>query len=308
MTRFDPEGGPFLNAHCHLELGHLRGKVLLPAGTGFVPWLQQIVTLKRTTDPAPSTEAARQGLARLRETGTTALLDIMSLGTSEGPLREAHGAGMQVLGFRELIAFESGQAADAVARTMELAAPGFPVGLSPHAPYTTSPALLREAARAARAARMPLCIHAAETAEEGEFLRHGTGPLRDFLDGALPEDWTPPGLGPIELLYECGCLGPGTLLVHVNHATGRELRLLAETGTRAVVCPGTHTWFGRGEFPLRRLMEAGVDVYLGTDSLASNENLDMAREIRLAVELTPGVDPMKIARLADAGRAGVFFG
>jgi len=68
-------------------------------------------------------------------------------------------------------------------------------------------------------------------------------------------------------------------------------RLLQESGTRAVVCPGTHVYFDRGEFPLRRLLEAGVPTYLGTDSLASNESLDMNREIDLACFGVGAYDP-----------------
>ena len=301
MSPFDPEAGPFLNAHCHLELGHLRGAV--PAGIDFVSWLEHIVSLKRESSPAASTGAAREGIGRLRQTGTAALFDIVSMYSSVEPLEEARRAGMNVLAFREMVEPEPQQAGDALVRTCGYRMEGLPWGLSPHAPYTVSGRLLQLTAEEARRKGRWLCIHAAETGEEVEMLVHGRGPLREFLQQFLPAEWKTPGMRPVEYLYECGCLGPRTLLAHVNHASGGELELLRQTGTAVVVCPGTHCWFGRGEFPLHRLLEAGVRVYLGTDSLASNEDLDMRREVRLAAELTPGVDPARIVALADARRA-----
>jgi len=179
-------------------------------------------------------------------------------------------------------------------------------GLSPHAPYTTSPALLREAWHQAWRNHEFLCIHAAETPEETEMLLHGRGPLHDFLADmrVLPKNWKAPGLRPIPYLEQCGVLGAHTLLVHVNDATDEDLRILHHTQTHVVVCPGTHAYFGRGEFPLARLLSHGVRVLLGTDSLASNADLDMAREVRLATEFCPEIHPQMIEDLALIGHAG----
>lgn len=299
----------FFNAHCHLELGFLRG--VIPPGLPFADWLREVVRHKRTARREDSAAAVAAGLFELRESGTQALLDIDSLGTAPGPLRAVQ---MPAISFTEMIALDPAGAGSALAYARKRQefegplAPGQAFGLSPHAPYTTTPDLIRAAVAAAHETGQFLCIHAAETPEETELLVHGTGPLHAFLHDmkALPDNWQPPGMRPIAILHACGALGPHTLLAHANDIDDDEVRLLAETGTRVVVCPGTHVYFQRGPFPLERLVEAGVSVYLGTDSLASNESLSMAREVELATGLAPGLSPAVIVGLADARRARDF--
>lgn len=299
------------NAHCHLELSALAGR--LPPGLPFVEWLERLVPLKRQTDPLLLRKAAHDGLARLRETGTTVLADIVSLGITPDILPHADAAPFRSLLFCEIIEFQpdAGEAAvrDAIGSQQQQcggAVESAP-GLSPHAPYTTSEPLLRAAARESRRLGQWLCIHAAEDPAERRMFLHGRGPLRDFLAPHLPPTWNAPAMGPIHWLDHCGCLGPRTLLVHCNDIDDRDIRLLARRGCSVVVCPGTHVYFGRGRFPLGSLIEAGIPVYLGTDSLASNEDLDMEREIKLARALSPGVEEDRIRALAHEDRALPFF-
>lgn len=300
----------YFNAHCHLELGWLRGRI--PPGLPFCDWLARVVAEKRLVDPAESAASAAHGLEELRRTGTTAVADVLSLDTSAAALAGAQD--MVRVAFMELIEFAESRADAAVARGLDRGSSwgggrSPTVGLSPHAPYTTTGALLRGAAREAKVRGQWLCIHAAETPEETELLERGTGPMRELLARPIAESgWAPPLMRPIAWLDACGVLGPRTLLVHLNDATDEELRLIAARGCSAVVCPGTHVYFGRGEFPLGRLLEAGIRTYLGTDSLASNEALDMGREVRLAAELSPGLAVDRIRELAEARRVADFAG
>ncbi|MCC7393207.1 amidohydrolase family protein [Candidatus Sumerlaeota bacterium] len=301
----------YLNAHCHLELSLLKGAIR--PGLPFVEWLEKIVALKRAAKPDDLLVAARAAMQRLHETGTRVLWDIDSLGIVPHMVQQAETTPLPLQSltiFRELIRFDPVDAAAIV----EVSAKYLPdpcdvvnteveYGLSPHAPYTTSRALLQSVAGIAIGRRFPVCIHAAETAEENEMLEKGTGPLRDFLNPFLPKDWKAPGKRTMEYLDDCRCLNERTLLVHCNDVTDDEIALIAKRGASVVVCPGTHVYFGRGEFPLARLMSAGVNVLLGTDSLASNEDLDMAREIRLARELAPSVPIGSIEKLAVIGQA-----
>lgn len=294
----------WLNAHCHLELSHLAGAI--PPGLPFVEWLGRLVPLKRASRPDVSAAAARRAIARMRATGTTAVVDLLSLDTSAAPLAEAAADAMQVGAYYEILDFSEAAATDAVdravARSAQSLVAGIRVGLGPHAPYSTTAPLLRAAASAAARSGQWLCIHAAETAEETLMMTEGRGPLRDFLAAVLPMGWQPPRMRPIEWLDACGCLSPRTLLVHCNDLNEDDVRRIAARGASVVVCPGSHVYFARGEFPLARLLAAGVPVYLGTDSLASNEDLDMEREVRLAIELAPGVPPDTIRALALADR------
>lgn len=299
----------YFNAHCHLELGWLRG--VLPQGVPFCDWLRLLVPRKRAVDPAVSAASALLGIEELRRTGTVAIGDIVAMDTSVAGLALEHQ--MERILFREMIRFEEDQGATAVAEALKRQedAPAQPAklvhALSPHAPYSTTGALLRTAAAEAFARGQWLCIHAAETPEETEFMLHGTGPFAEYLAEVVERTgWRIPHQSSIEWLDANGALGPGTLLAHCNEVTDSDIALIVERGARVVVCPGTHVFFRRGAFPLERLVRAGVTCYLGTDSLASNEALDMAREVRLAQELSPGLDAQFVESLASADRAAEF--
>lgn len=287
----------------------MRGTVI--PGTGFVDWLAEVVRQKRAAPPEYSAAAVAAGLNEMRSTGTRAFLDVDSLRASPDLVRAFPMPGIV---FSELIAFDPARANSAVHGALDYQqetgalGEGQSFGLSPHAPYTTTRELLAQAKAAATALDMWLCIHAAETVEETEMLLHGRGPLYDFLHdaGVLAANWRAPGMRPIEYLADCGVLGPRTLLVHVNEAMDWELELVRDSGSRVVVCPGTHVFFGRGAFPLARLGEMGIRVYLGTDSLASNISLDMGREVDLACELCPAVGRDRIEAIADVSAARDF--
>lgn len=302
----------WFNAHCHLELSHLKGR--LRVNRPFPEWLQDIVRLKSASTEEESARGAAEGLARLRATGTVALGDILSMDTAQAPILEAvRGGWMQAVLFREVAGFHPNEAEMRLdgARLRQRTAGELPVGawhgLSPHAPYTVVAELFRLAVASTRARGEWLCIHAAEVAEETEMILHGRGAMMDFLHRWLHPSWKAPGLRPIEWLQELGCLGPRTLLAHCNDVTDGDLAIIRKSGASVVVCPGTHVYFGRGPFPLERLLAAGIPTFLGTDSLASNEDLDMAREVELAFELCGRRVPREtIAGLASADRAARF--
>jgi cytosine/adenosine deaminase-related metal-dependent hydrolase len=302
----------YFNAHCHLELSHLCGAI--PAGLPFVEWLRRLMPLKRATTAEESRAAAARALERMRDTGTTVLGDVLSLCTSEESIR-AHmrsNPRFRAIFFWEMIEFGEAAGAASVGRCFARQGQCGPLpahsvhGISPHAPYTTTGTLLRASAAVARMRGQWLCIHAAETREETELLLRGTGPMRELLAGVLTHEWKPPAMRPIAWLDACDCLGPRTLLVHCNDINQEDIRRIRARGASVVVCPGSHVYFARGEFPLARLLHAGVPVFLGTDSLASNDDVDMEREISLAAKLSPGVPRGTVAAIASADRAAAF--
>jgi cytosine/adenosine deaminase-related metal-dependent hydrolase len=92
-------------------------------------------------------------------------------------------------------------------------------------------------------------------------------------------------------------------LVHGNHPQPGEPARIALAGAVVVHCPGSHAWFERASFPLERYRRAGVPVALGTDSLASNEDLDLGREMRLSMESFPGLGPLAAWAMATESGA-----
>jgi cytosine/adenosine deaminase-related metal-dependent hydrolase len=153
-------------------------------------------------------------------------------------------------------------------------------GLSPHAPYTASVDLYRLARMAGEEHGMLTTTHIAESVEEHEMFTHGRGPLFDFL-AEMGRDNSDCGHGSaLSHLVEHGVIGKRCLIAHLNYVQDYDYDLVVGAGASVVHCPKCHTYFGHAPFPLKALRERGVTVCLGTDSLASNNSLDLRSEMR----------------------------
>ncbi len=300
-----------VNAHTHLELCWMRSE-RLPRGD-FMAWLAGMIG-RRTPTPGEIETAIGAGIGELRACGTALVGDVGNRPLSP-PRLEAAGLGgrffLEVLGERPggpSLPFE--EACRLLDTLAAAAVPGavpplVRASVVPHAPHTVPRSLLRRIAERARKRGDTVSVHAAESAAEDEFLRRGTGPFRALMEllGTLPGDWAPPGRSPIELLDEAGLLGPGTLAVHCVHATRDDARLLAARGATAVLCPRSNTSIGVGAAPVGMLLGEGVRLALGTDSHASNDDLDLLSELAALRSLAPALPPTALARAATLGGA-----
>lgn len=261
-----------VNAHAHLELSGLEGR--LERGGSFGAWVQRLLALREERGALGRASDARAGALRCLRSGTAAVGDVDTTGAAESGLR---GVRLRVRVFRELLdAQDPARTAACIARA-RAAAPRsrrLKVGLAAHAPFSASPALLAALAREAERRALPVSVHWSETRAELDWLAAGRGPLAALL-GPSPRR---SGLG---LLESAGLLRPGLVLVHGNLPQRGEPARLARARAILVHCPGSHRWFGRERFELERYLRAGVRLALGTDSLASNEELDLGREMAL---------------------------
>jgi cytosine/adenosine deaminase-related metal-dependent hydrolase len=176
----------------------------------------------------------------------------------------------------------------------------FEAALTPHAPHTSSPALLRAiAARAARD-RTRLSVHVAESEAEVRYLADGSGPLAELFEerGRPPGEWQPPACSPVRHLERLGLLGPRTLAVHCVHVGEEDRELLRRAGASVVTCPRSNRYLGVGTAPVPELLRAGIAVALGTDSLASAPDLDLFAEMAALRREHPGLDPETVLRMA----------
>jgi 5-methylthioadenosine/S-adenosylhomocysteine deaminase len=266
-----------VNAHAHLELGWLRGR--LRRGTSMPVWISDLLRLRRALDSAEAVRLAAvarsRGLQELAANGCTCVADIDSSGGTRALLIASRWRGVA---YGEVLdagrAERTAAALASAARTVQQrTTPLVRVGISPHAPYTTSPALLAGlGALLARRPRHPIAVHWAEFAAEREWLEEGRGPLARLLPHA-------PRRSGLALLRSAGLLRASTLLIHANDALPAERAEIARSGATVVHCPGSHAWFRRAAFDLRAWRKAGVRVVLGTDSLASHTRLDMRAEL-----------------------------
>ncbi|WP_197525348.1 amidohydrolase family protein [Pseudobythopirellula maris] len=187
----------------------------------------------------------------------------------------------------------------------------FFLGVSPHAPYTASPQLIRELVAVAAARDLPVAIHLAESPEELQLLTEGKGPFQQILEErGMWDPWViGRGSSPMDYLRML-TKAPRALVVHGNYLDHASLAMMGRhAGAMSLVfCPRTHAFFKHKRYPLVEALELGVPVCLGTDSRASNPDLCLLSEMREVAGRYPEVDPEQILRmgtLAGAEALGV---
>lgn len=289
----------FVNAHTHLDLSGLRGRV--PPGPDFTGWLRAVIRHRRGQAPSEVEGDVRAGLAESLSHGTTLLGDVSALGLSWPVLA---GADVRAVVFHELL----GLPPDRVRRAWDAARawlnghPATPTcrpGLSPHAPYSVHAALYGLAARLARERHVPVMTHLAETREELHLLARHAGPFVDFLTELGV--WDPAGLSrsPEQVLRRHRGASP-VLFAHGNYLNADAP---VPDGATVVYCPRTHAAFGHAPHPFRSLLARGVRVALGTDSLASNPDLSVLAEARFLYHQYPELAGAALLRLATLSGA-----
>jgi len=300
-----------INAHCHLDYTDMAGRI--PPTRSFVDWLKVMTVTKATWETEDFAASWRNGAQALLESGTTTVADIEAVPQL---LPEAWQATpLRVISLLEMIGLTAKRPAVTLLRTAvekiaSLQHPRCRAGLSPHAPYTTLPELLRLAAAAAGKHRWLVCTHVAESALEFAMFTRGEGEMFDWLQRS-GRDMSDCGLGsPVAHLAKCGLLGKNLLAAHVNYLGRHDAALLARNHVSVVHCPRSHAYFRHGQFLLRRLVRAGVNVCLGTDSLASihktrrhRVNLDLFAEMRALADRETWLSPKGILRLATVNGA-----
>lgn len=283
----------FVNAHTHLELSLLAGRI--PPGPDFIDWLRRLVAASGAQAASRDTvqEAVQAGVAQSLRCGVTTLGDVTR--TPQWTREVLAGATSQCspwvrgVSFGEVIAI--GNRRHLLDERLEAAASPVPsarqpdcvrVGISPHAPYTVEPDAMRACARRARADRIPLCIHLAETADEELFTRSCAGPFVDYLRGLRVWDdhVTAAGCGPVELALRTGLLEKRTIIAHANYVTDQDIAQIARSGASIAYCPRTHQAFEHPPHRFREMLAAGINVCIGTDSLASSPTLSILDELR----------------------------
>ena len=287
-----------INAHTHLELSWLWGKV--PPATSLPDWVSDLM---RQRFAAGADDAARIRLAIIDalEAGTAAVGDVANTAATQQALSRSRLHGVV---FREIVGFNPADPAalvDAAVRDVEAhRTPRVPAHVVPHAPYSVSPDVFRLLAARAVQAGAPLSVHVGESPDEVEFLQTGGGRWRDVLDmrKAWNPAWTPPRCGPIAYLDRLGVVGPSLLAVHCVQCTDAELARLAEAGATIVTCPRSNVWVGVGHPPASRFFASGARIAIGTDSLASASDLNLFSELAALHTLAPEVPPARLIESA----------
>lgn len=270
-----------VNAHCHLDYTHMAG--LFPPQKSFCDWIKLITTEKAQWIYSDFAESWIAGAKMLLQSGATTVGDIEAVPELLPEIWNA--TPLRVLSYLEMTGIRSRRdpksiLAETVA-TLESCPPHRGnTGLSPHAPYSTSPRLLEQAAALARKRKIRVVTHVAESATEVEMFTRARGEMYDWLRRNNRDMSDCDGRSPVQHLARCNSLGPHLLAVHVNYLAPGDAALLARKRVSVAHCPSSHDYFRHQAFPRRELARAGVNLCLGTDSLASVRK-QRGREVRL---------------------------
>jgi cytosine/adenosine deaminase-related metal-dependent hydrolase len=297
-----------VNAHTHLELSWMRNQV--PPSDSMPAWAGALMALRRTVSsepPAPIVDAVRD----VRAAGTSLVGDVTNTLAAYDVLADSELGGAI---FRELLGFSAPDPAALVAAAQAQIDALVPLewlrpSIVQHAPYSVSQALF--AAIAGAAGGKPVSVHVGESAEEIQFLRDGTGAWRELLAalGVWNDSWQPPGCGAVEYLDRLGVVNERLLAVHCTRMGEGELALLGRARSTIVTCPRSNRWTGSGVPPIERFYASGARVAIGTDSLASVQDLNVFAELAEVRRLAPSVPAARlIASATVEGAAALGFG
>jgi len=300
-----------VNAHCHLELTAMRGFL---DGLSFREWILRLTSARRSVfDAAAMMDGARLGVEEGVRVGVTTFADTGDSGTGFDAMLER---GVRGICYREVFGPDPAQCEHAIGELREKLArmrvretPLVRAGLSPHAPYTVSDPLYRATVALARELAAPMAVHIAESALESELVAAGAGA---FADGLRKRGIAvaPRARTPIALLHRLGVLDIDPLLIHCVRVDDDDIRAIASHRCAVAHCPASNARLAHGVAPLAELLAAGVDVGLGSDSVASNDRMDLLDEARLALlfatarvrepNALSSADALKLATLGGA--------
>lgn len=288
-----------VNAHCHLEYSNFVGAI--PEPSSFTDWIRAMVDLRHEVDDADHCQSWLCGARQSLRYGVTTMgnietrRDLLPQLWAQTPLR--------MISYLELIVLRANSDSRREVRVAnDWACAHSPqrgcVGLSPHSPYTTKPDLLEACSKLIG---VLLAMHLAESAEEDEMFRQGSGAMYEMMASAGRDMSDCGKKSPLAHAASFGVLNDRLLGIHGNYLNDADIQTLANSGVSLVHCPRSHRYFNHAAFRFDDLESAGVNICLGTDSLATmsekDAKLELFSEMRLFRELHPDVPMGNILRM-----------
>ncbi len=290
-----------VNAHTHVELSALRGKV--PGGRGFHNWVEGLIATRLEMSPEDESAAIDEGVAELVASGTVAVGDVTN---TLAAVRALALRGIAGCVFHEVL----GQDREAVLRRvhalreeLEARVPHWPSRELAYAPaahtlFTTHPDAVRAVLDSARRHGLRTSLHLAEHASERLAIEEGGGPIPEWFFAKTKHrpEWPKKPL--FDHADELGALASNVILVHLTVARDEELARVAQRGAPVVLCPRSNYHIEKILPPLAAIRDAGIEPALGTDSLASNASLDVLADAQLLHVMDGSIAAWELLRMA----------
>lgn len=269
----------FVNTHCHLELSHLKGQI--PEHTGLLQFVAQVIK-NRAADESEILEAMYAADREMHQNGIVAIGDISNVAASRQPKLDSQ---LYYQTFIEALGFDPEKAADIFAQSAALQRSFAPLAASvvPHAPYSVSDPLVHLISEQAASDGSPISIHNQETAAENEFFQKKTGGflgLYDFL-GLNLDFYQAPGVSSLQATLP-KLPDSHVLLVHNTQTTAADVEFARARNKQLFwcLCPNANLYIENQLPDVNMLQAAGLSITLGTDSLASNHQLSILKEMQ----------------------------
>lgn len=298
-----------INCHTHLELGGARHQVV--AKGGFPMWVTRLQNILKDWTQSQYRESLRLGALECLRYGITTVVDVAN---SHEALEVLPTLPIRSFSFRECIGLDPNRAkiiVDQVKTQIEKFNQDYPLqnlctpSLCLHAPYSCSPELIQMVYTEQQKISPLNSIHLAESPEEMELFFSKGGMLWEFCNRRYPGNHFAKAQHPLDYLLMNEGLPIGSLVVHGNYLGPSQFQQLAERKCTLVHCPRSHEFFQYMPFAYDSCTRHGLGVVFGTDSLASNENLNLFDELALFKKNFPQVSSESILKMAtvQAGRA-----
>jgi len=303
-----------INTHCHLDYTCLRGKI--PPQKSFTDWIRAINAQKSELSPKDYVASMNEGFEEAKRFGTTTIANLTAFPELVAQIQPP----IRTWWFAELIDVRAPERANEIVDSAIEALGGArfePVpsetekgtlrGLAPHALFTASKNLFLRCEEIAEREHILLTTHLAESREEMEMFRDGSGPLYEFMQsiGRSMNDCGNKTALELFLATSSGRAGSDWIVAHLNELTEGDFDLLERSTSKfhVVHCPRSHKYFSHTPFAFDRLRSLGFNVCLGTDSLASNETLSLFDEMRAFQKEFPSVSSREIFQMATVNPA-----
>ncbi len=304
------------NAHLHLELSALKGKIAFKEG--FRSWVRQLLKQRENTGEKTLRQNAEKALKTMIDSGTLFGAEISTLGITADIVKNSTLKGIwfkELLGSADsmdsfspenfLNANDSGDSEIFSGSNKDPVFKDFYLSLAGHAPHTSSPLLLKKIKKILTLKNLAFSIHCAESDDESEFLKHAKGPWADFLKERNIDfsSWPIPAASPVEYLFKLGLLDPFTILVHLLNINEKDFEIIADSGAKPVLCPRSNMNLHAKLPDIPKFLKMGLKPALGTDSLASCDSLSMFDEMAFVAEHFPDIAPGDIIEMSTINGA-----
>lgn len=291
----------FVNAHCHLELSHLRGAIA--EHTGFAGFAKELIPKRGTFTPEQIHEAARLACEELYANGVSAVGDIANTADSFSAKEQSP---LHIHTFIELLALNPALSEKVMSNGNQLLAQcPQPASLTPHAPYSVSEELLRAIAESDEAA--PFSIHNQESKAENEFFETGAGRVNELFEflGIDISWYKAPGVNAIRRTLPHLLSKRPLILVHNTFTSAEDLAWAESLHSNLhwCFCPNANLYIENSLPDFMQFYKAGVRCCIGTDSLASNHQLSILSELKVIAQQAPEIPVSELLTWATSNGA-----